>query len=495
MPTYEHYITLSYCWGPPPFLTTTLANIGDHKKSMKVAELPQTIQDAIIVTRGLGLRYVWIDAVCIIQDSFEDKVKEIKVMGNIYHHSTLTVAAVSAAAVAEGFLRTKPRPTVKLPYLCPDGSKGTVQLALQRMVDLWQETMYTRGWCLQEYLLSGRLLLFTDTEVLWSCQDEPFRHPESTHVIYDADSTEHSRNPFRRLPGSIFFAEKQPVIAQVKAPPESGDNDPPQTGPLEQRMSEIGLDVQSERKLDAKALDSYLEWTTLVSNYSRRRLTVLSDRLPALSGVAEKFQEAWGGEKYYAGLWPKHFVEFLSWRHDLQLQGESLTRPSPCGSPSWSWASVEGPIKFEFKWGTEPGKSKVPGAELVSCLVEPAVEELPLGEVKSGYALLEGQMVLAINTSMVKTSAYERGNIYWDELPVGHLLDDDMKDECWCMLLGEAWMGLSKKGAPSTAVSLIVVPTPGEQDTFRRVGLYTYLAKNSTKAWSGKQNRRRIKLV
>ncbi|EPE26495.1 hypothetical protein GLAREA_02408 [Glarea lozoyensis ATCC 20868] len=505
-PTYEDYITLSYCWGPPPSFKTLISNIESHKKSMVVSKLPQTMQDAIIVTRALGLRYIWIDAICIIQDSPEDKIRELTVMGNIYHHSTLTVAAVSAAAVGDGFLRTKQPSAVELPYLCPDESKGTVQLTLQRTVELWKETIYTRGWCLQESLLSGRMLLFTDTEVLWSCQDEPFKQPEGTHIIYDAASPEHMRYPFRRLSEAIF-SDNQPPASSVPTRNKSISDE----NQLEQETAQLTLHPQTSKAADPKAHDFFLEWSYLVSNYSYRNLSFVSDRLPALAGVAEKFQNAWGHPPYYAGLWPAHFISLLSWRHDLHLIGESLTRPSPCGSPSWSWSSVEGPIKFEFKWGFEP-KAKVPAAEFIECFTEPKESAVPLGEVVSGYAVLEGQMVQAELTNMSMKTAYDRGHVYWDEYPVNTLLGDvkDGGKGCWCLLLGEAWMGSSKKGAASMAVAMILVKV--EEDAlvgdvnredegdekvgvWRRVGLYTLLAKNSAKAWAGKERRRRVRII
>ncbi|KAG9231165.1 heterokaryon incompatibility protein-domain-containing protein [Amylocarpus encephaloides] len=454
-PTYEQYITLSYCWGKPPFLVTLKSNIDDHKSSMPVSALPKTIQDAIAATRGLGFRYIWIDALCIIQDSEEDKVKEIGGMCDIYHNSTLTIAAVSASAVSEGFLCPKARPKVTLPYRCGDGKMGQVLISTQKMVDLWQETMYTRAWCLQEYLLSSRLLLFTDTEVLWSCQQEPFRHSDSTHVTYDAEIPTHARSPFRRLPGDIF----------------------------------IGGYLAPDANVAPFDLVKFKEWTSICSNYSRRELTVLSDRLPALAGVAQKFQEAWGGE-YYAGLWPHHFIELLSWRRSQRLPTGFVSRPEAYRAPSWSWASIEGTIEFHFQNG-HATKTKVPGAKLISCTVEPAIQEFPLLEVKGGQAIVEGQMILLSASPIAAKSKPDRGDVYWDDHPLDSQLDEETSKNCWCVLLGEAWAGHKS----SEAISLILLPIPGQQDTFKRIGLHRYLSKASSKAWAGPTKRRMIKVV
>ena len=185
---HEDYITLSYCWGQQRFLTTVSTNIEAHLEGLQESSLPQTFIDAIETTRKLGFRYLWIDALCIIQDSADDKAIEIGAMDSIYSNSVLTIAVVNATGVADGFLRTKPRLRVDIPYRCPDGALGTVQISPQESIDLWQEPLYTRAWCLQENLLSSRLLLFTNTEVLWQCKSHPIKRANTTHVAYQDDN-------------------------------------------------------------------------------------------------------------------------------------------------------------------------------------------------------------------------------------------------------------------------------------------------------------------
>ena len=68
----EQYIALSYCWGPTQLLSTEIGNLGEMEKSIPVEILPQTIRDAFLVARKLDIRYIWIDTLCIIQDSEED---------------------------------------------------------------------------------------------------------------------------------------------------------------------------------------------------------------------------------------------------------------------------------------------------------------------------------------------------------------------------------------------------------------------------------------
>jgi hypothetical protein len=179
---HEQYITLSYCWGKQHFLTSVSANIAAHMEGLPESNLPQTFTDAIETTRQLGFRYLWIDVLCIIQDSAEDKATEIGAMGSIYSNSILTIAVVNAVGVADGFLKTKPRLQVDIPCRCSDGVIGTVQVSPQKTIDLWQEPLYTRAWCLQENLPSSRLLLFTNRSYMAMrimSYETPRYHPRS----------------------------------------------------------------------------------------------------------------------------------------------------------------------------------------------------------------------------------------------------------------------------------------------------------------------------
>jgi hypothetical protein len=212
-PRHEDYIALSYCWGSQPFLTTISSNVKTHFEGFKESKLPQTFIDAIKVARKLHFRYLWIDALCIIQDSIEDKAIEIGAMESIYSNSTLTMAIVNTTQVTDGFLKTKSRRMrVEIPYCCPDGTVGSIQISPQDTIDLWQEPLYSRAWCLQENLLSPRLLLFTDTEVVWQCQSCPMRRPKTSHVEYLYDNPQLGSSPFARILESVSSAGTQNLM-------------------------------------------------------------------------------------------------------------------------------------------------------------------------------------------------------------------------------------------------------------------------------------------
>ena len=104
------FATLSYCWGNgmPPDSMTTLANVGDRRERILFDVLPRTVQDAFTVTRGLGIRYLWIDAVCTIQDCRDDWATESAKMASIYGRSQVTVAAELRPDCRQGFFSHKP---------------------------------------------------------------------------------------------------------------------------------------------------------------------------------------------------------------------------------------------------------------------------------------------------------------------------------------------------------------------------------------------------
>lgn len=203
------------------------------------------------------------DILCIIQNSAEDKTVEISAMESIYGNSVLTLAVINAKGVTKGLLETKPQLAVNIPCRSHDGQSGTIQVSPQKTINLWQEPLYTRAWCLQENVLSARLLLFTDDEVLWQCAARPMLRPNTTHVDYTYDDPTIHESHFNRVPEAIFSA---------------GDQD--------RQISQN----------DFLELRRYTIWRWIVPNYTRRNLTVLSDRLPAIAGIARKFKESWDDE-------------------------------------------------------------------------------------------------------------------------------------------------------------------------------------------------------
>lgn len=454
---YENYIALSYCWGTDRFITTTSATIDAHKEHFNTSTLPQTFQDAIITTRRLGFRYLWIDALCIIQDSPEDKSKEINTMGAIYSNAVLTIAVVNASRVAEGFLQARSQPFVELPYRCPDGAMGKIQVSVQREISLRKEPLYTRGWCLQENLLSARILLYTDTEVIWQCQSTPMKRIDTTHVSYEDSNPKFSTSPFRRLPADVF------------SPIQPSDE-----------TQDLSADVSR-----------YATWRSLVEMYSGRKLTVPEDRFPALAGIVSKFEKAWSDE-YCAGIWKHQFIPSMTWRRTKRFSREYHPQLKAYRAPTWSWASIDGPVEFDSRF--DIGNARGLQARLISC-------EFDMSSNSDGKAIFEASIIplAKLPTDQIRSFA----EVYFDDPPTFPTmpedkwpanrildLDEDMMQRAWCMLLGEGRDGVGKM---SRTVGLIL--TSKSEETFERIGLYTSVMKGLSKLWVGAANRRIVTIV
>jgi hypothetical protein len=103
------YIALSYCWGKVLAYTTTSRNLERHKedRGIRYIQLPQTLRDAIFLTRYLGIRYLWVDCLCIVQDDNADWEREASRMADVYSNAYLTLRATRASHCGEGFLHAR----------------------------------------------------------------------------------------------------------------------------------------------------------------------------------------------------------------------------------------------------------------------------------------------------------------------------------------------------------------------------------------------------
>jgi hypothetical protein len=156
------YVMLSHCWGPSQPFTTTKENLKSRINGITLLDMPQTFQNAVFLTRALGLRYLWIDSLCIIQNDIDDWNSE----------STSMMALYSAAADSEGFLQPRETTLVSLAqksYVAKLQPPEAQRLGHTRD-GLVGEPLSTRAWCLQERLLSNRMVLFGKEQIYWECQ-------------------------------------------------------------------------------------------------------------------------------------------------------------------------------------------------------------------------------------------------------------------------------------------------------------------------------------
>ena len=167
------YTTLSHCWGSPPSrpLTTTLGNLASRKERIRFDELPLTFRDAVTNTRKLKIPYLWIDSLCIIQDSPSDWKKEAGRMSIVYAGSICTLSALASKDSNGGFFRVpKKESDFTVRYDLDLGAQRIRVFPCEPSTWNLQGPLMDRAWTFQERELSRRILLFSRGELLWECK-------------------------------------------------------------------------------------------------------------------------------------------------------------------------------------------------------------------------------------------------------------------------------------------------------------------------------------
>ncbi|KAK4163301.1 heterokaryon incompatibility protein [Cladorrhinum sp. PSN259] len=175
-PLDSRYVALSYVWGGTPCykLTTTnetsLSQDGALERMVDDLTLPRTISDAMALVRGLGAQYLWVDALCLIQDNTKDLAAGIAVMDDIYERSWFTIIAAGGKDASFGLpgVQSGSRSAAKLSHEIMPGLHLGIDITLES--SLKHSVYSTRAWTLQEQLLSRRALFFADDRVVFRCR-------------------------------------------------------------------------------------------------------------------------------------------------------------------------------------------------------------------------------------------------------------------------------------------------------------------------------------
>lgn len=330
------YMTLSYCWGETgDAARTTPGNINQRLQKLPFSDLGKTHRDAVDITRKLGIKYLWIDAVCIIQGDRVDWEKESVKMADVYKNSMLTIAAAHSTHAQGGILVDRPELTSEGRMLVFQTEDGPQRIAFRlpilnhhvwsncvteqyfpiNPIDMEYLPLENRAWCLQERVLSRRIVHFAEQELFWECQEA--KRCECGEI------------------GGHNFAGHGPATLR------------------DDFLNAATSTSQNERNHF---------WMGIVAECTRRGIKYCSDRLPALSGIAQTLQRAGHGE-YLAGLWRNSLLEQLLWTVDSIETARRVQSPS---APSWSWASIE-PSSISFPVDTYATGKKCAEIEAVSC--------------------------------------------------------------------------------------------------------------------------------
>lgn len=165
------YVALSHQWGMGPHFCTTRANIGAHKEAIDFEDLPATFQHAVDTTRELGLEYLWIDSICIVQGPDGDSHEEAKRMEDVYSSAFCVLAASSARGQNDGFLHPRDQNNQCLTF---DSGASLPRIYVSRFMDNFNDDVLEaplskRGWVLEERALARRTIYFTNRQTYWEC--------------------------------------------------------------------------------------------------------------------------------------------------------------------------------------------------------------------------------------------------------------------------------------------------------------------------------------
>jgi hypothetical protein len=360
---YGEYIALSHVWGVAKGLPkTTEITIQSHKKSIPLATLPRALQEAVVLTRALGFRWLWIDALCLVQDDDLLKIEESMTMGEIFGNAFLTIAATSAGDSSNQPLFPTQTPPFKIQATDNKGSAFRIyvreqpdhysfkapfdegahmndwELPFNLSEDATQDTpLLKRAWAFIERLLSPRILHFTKSEMILECREGyQCECGRITDPIFDSRATDSIKQEFARV-----------VYETGRRPSFDGSLDEPMNG-VEVVTSQLAsTTLTNGAKNISRGREETLQlWSYIITEFTARKMTYDSDRLLAIANIANQLSPALHSG-YVAGQWTFSTMGLLWYPNDSTRC--RLSKPhSGRNVPSWSWASIEGsPVFFD----------------------------------------------------------------------------------------------------------------------------------------------------
>ncbi|KAF4443085.1 tol [Fusarium acutatum] len=304
------YVALSYVWGSSEMarqsrferrLTRENLSRLQQPNSLGDISMPQTIKDAMYVTEQVGERFLWVDALCIVQDDPADLGHQTARMDLIYSRALFTVLAACGQDSTSGLagLPSYPRDIFQRQVKISSSGLHIMPLVTLSEEDTLQFSSWnTRGWTFQERLLSRRSLIFTNKQVYWCC-----------------DGTTWEEESLLDVPGSTAFAYSHSFGCYD----EWDDN---------------------HAKFSLESFDQY------ITQFSERKFTYPSDALPAFLGIIRRFEHL-NNEKIHWGLNVSTFDQALTWKYGSNRRDEMYTFVSSGSTrcvpyPSWSWLGWTG---------------------------------------------------------------------------------------------------------------------------------------------------------
>ncbi|KAH6964560.1 heterokaryon incompatibility protein-domain-containing protein [Fusarium avenaceum] len=395
------YAALSHCWGEnPEFLMLSCDDLDEFRKEIKITELPASFRDAIITCRHLGIPYIWIDSLCILQSgptSKEDWLCHSEEMHRIYEHCLLNISIDVSSNPHQGAFRARNTLYLQDCYLWtsfplfpkskdspPTSQRGfftredgdldvsaldvehvgqpneTLDPTAQQIlcVIFTREDFYSarlhlpineRAWVFQERLLSRRTLYFSTDRIAWECECKDSRVNRRSKTINEY------------LPDGLFGSI---------------------TGTF---------DCLYQEDYSIPYVSTATRYYDLVISYTTRQLTFPDkDKLVAFASVARRCTSGLGND-YCAGIFRTIMPIGLLWQATWE---GCVRRPAAYRAPSWSWASVDSRVFYGLLY--DGGKTF---AQVQDVAVELGDEHNRFGQVKSAFLTITGPLIASKSIS------------------------------------------------------------------------------------------------
>jgi hypothetical protein len=443
---HEPYLALSHRWGSKGLPVTTLENLAGRLEKIDLAELSQILRDAIQIVLGLGYRYLWIDALCIIQDSADDWLFEASKMSSVFSGAVVTIAVADAEDQSQGIFRKRPTRCMR-PFHVPwmrgiphrdrmhiDGEAKYYIFPKTNLVGggtRAKGTLDTRGWVLQEQLLSTRILYYDKGEIYWDCV-------------------------------TLSASESSPISASL----------------LEVTNPDEIWALKLIRRTLAGAINDVIlrtsisdAWLEIIKNYSARVLTRHNDRLIALEGIIVPLK-AILRENPVAGMWRENLWLQLTWWMQAPDSSANITIGFP--APSWSWLSVRKRIYYHNSLlGEQPEQNAVTHKFTDLRAFHFLINHVQSEQLRGTSGII-GTMTVSAKTFLyrltkndLKKPVYKRWNQAKLKLNTGRWLLDapvQLPLDIHCLIIAEDQVA-------KLLVCLCIVPDEEQKDKWRRIGL------------------------
>jgi hypothetical protein len=488
---YGHWVVLSHCWGNKREGITTSRNIAEREQRLEVDKLPVLFQDAIYITRRLGYKFIWIDSLCILQDSEADWRTESLKMAQYYGGSILNISASAAPDASTGIFesgdlnRENKVPAIRLEcHSKVNDIRGSIYVRHSKQPERdptnWEAPLIRRAWVFQESILSPRVLSYDENHLRWECK--------KVRCIEEIPE----------WPRSEDLLMKTPERVKIYALPPITDG---------------RCDFKHVLELDPSLRRfAWTWWYHVLNEYLHRDITFPNDRLPAIAGVAKEFAKRTGCT-YVCGLWKEDLLNGLRWTPVAARDSKNGIK----GPPTWSWASTslqqgdpcwqKGLPYYACGYECRLGYDT---AEVVNCAVVNENED-GYGQVISASLKLKGRW-LYTNSMLARNSAPVR---FVDTQKLGYnfgsISDDKMNNLSWgrrtivCALdelpgpqgyepeeLGAntiyfqlgVWGRSEKEDVRHGRLSaLILKPVDGNESTYERIGLAVIMNHSEAQGW------------